>query len=85
MPEVSSFYGIIISMYPGDHNPPHFHVRYNEFRAIIEIEDKNVIGEIPNRALKIVFEWLDIHKKELMDNWDKLQKGKSVVKIKPLE
>ena len=72
-------------MYPGDHNPPHFHVRYNEFRAIIEIEDKNVVGEMPNRALKIVFEWLDIHKKELMDNWDKLQKGKSVAKIKPLE
>lgn len=85
MPEVCSFYGIIISMYPGDHNPPHFHVRYNEFRAIIEIEDKNVVGEMPNRALKIVFEWLDIHKKELMDNWDKLQKGKSVAKIKPLE
>ena len=85
MPEISSFYGIIISMYPGDHNPPHFHVRYNEFRAIIEIEDKTVIGEMPNRALKIVFEWLDIHKKELMDNWNKLQKGKSIVKIKPLE
>ena len=85
MPEVCSFYGIIISMYPGDHNPPHFHVRYNEFRAIIEIETGNVIGEMPNRALKIVFEWLDIHKKELMDNWNKLQKGKSVVKIKPLE
>ena len=85
MPEVCSFYGIIISMYPGDHNPPHFHVRYNEFRAIIEIEDKNVVGEMPNQALKIVFEWLDIHKKELMDNWDKLQKGKSVAKIKPLE
>ena len=85
MPEISCFYGIIISMYPGDHNPPHFHVRYNEFRAIIEIEDKKVIGEMPNRALKIVFEWLDIHKKELMDNWNKLQKGKSIVKIKPLE
>ena len=85
MPEISSFYGIIISMYPEDHNPPHFHVRYNEFRAIIGIKDRNVIGEMPNRALKIVFEWLDIHKKELMDNWNNLQKGKSVVKIKPLE
>ena len=40
---------------------------------------------MPNRALKIVFEWLDIHKKELMDNWNKLQKGQSVVKIKSLE
>lgn len=85
MPEVSSFYGIIISMYPGDHNPPHFHVRYNEFRAIIEIEDKKVIGEMPNRALKIVFEWLDIHKEELIDNWNELQKGRPIVKIKPLE
>ena len=72
-------------MYPEDHNPPHFHVRYNEFRAIIEIEAKNVIGELPNRALRIVLEWLDLHKNELMNNWNNLQKGRSVVKIKPLE
>ena len=85
MPEISCFYGIIISMYPEDHNPPHFHVRYNEFRAIIEIETKNVIGELPNRALRIVFEWLDLHENELMNNWNNLQKGKSVVKIKPLD
>ena len=85
MPEISSFYGIVISMYPEDHNPPHFHVRYNEFRAMIEIETKNVIGELPNRALRIVLEWLDLHETELMNNWKNLQKGKSVVKIKPLE
>ena len=85
MPEISSFYGIVISMYPEDHNPPHFHVRYNEFRAMIEIETKSVIGELPNRALRIVLEWLDLHEIELMNNWKNLQKGKSVVKIKPLE
>ena len=85
MPEISSFYGIVISMYPEDHNPPHFHVRYNEFRAMIEIETRNVIGELPNRALRIVLEWLDLHETELMNNWKNLQKGKSVVKIKPLE
>ena len=85
MPEISSFYGIVISMYPEDHNPPHFHVRYNEFRAMIEIETKSVIGELPNRALRIVLEWLDLHETELMNNWKNLQKGKSVVKIKPLE
>ena len=62
MPEISSFYGIVISMYPGDHNPPHFHVRYNEYRAIIEIESEVVTGEMPNRALKFVFEWLDLHR-----------------------
>lgn len=36
MPEICRFYGIIITMYLPDHNPPHFHVRYNEFRATIE-------------------------------------------------
>ena len=29
MPEISRFLGIIITMYYNDHNPPHFHVRYN--------------------------------------------------------
>ena len=85
MPEISSFYGIVISMYPGDHNPPHFHVRYNEYRAIVEIENEIVTGEMPNRALKFVFEWLNLHRKEMMDNWNKLQNGIAVVKIKPLE
>ena len=85
MPEISSFYGIVISMYPGDHNPPHFHVRYNEYRAIIEIENEIVTGEMPNRALKFVFEWLNLHRKEMMENWNKLQNGIAVVKIKPLE
>ena len=85
MPEISSFYGIVISMYPGDHNPPHFHVRYNEYRAIIEIENEIVTGEMPNRALKFVFEWLGLHRNEMMDNWSKLQNGIAVVKIKPLE
>ena len=31
MPEISRFLGIIIGMYFNDHNPPHFHVLYNEY------------------------------------------------------
>lgn len=37
MPEISSFYGIIISMFFSDHNPPHFHVKYQGFEATIDI------------------------------------------------
>ncbi len=37
MGEISRFFGIIIQMYGEDHNPPHFHVTYGEYRAIIEI------------------------------------------------
>lgn len=30
MPEISRFYGIIIRMFYNDHNPPHFHVIYQD-------------------------------------------------------
>jgi hypothetical protein len=39
MPEISRFFGIIISMYYEDHNPPHFHAMYGEFKATIKIND----------------------------------------------
>ena len=42
MPEISLFYGIRVTMYYDDHNPPHFHVRYNEYRAIIDIQTGKV-------------------------------------------
>ena len=29
MPEISLFYGIRVTMYNEDHNPPHFHAEYN--------------------------------------------------------
>ncbi len=29
MPEISRFFGIIIAIFYDDHNPPHFHARYN--------------------------------------------------------
>jgi hypothetical protein len=50
MPELSRFYGIIISMYGKDHNPPHFHAQYNDFRAIIEIQSGETIqGSLPSK------------------------------------
>ena len=51
MPEISRFYGIIIGMYNADHNPPHFHVRYNDYRATIDIQTGEVEGRLPRRVL----------------------------------
>ena len=56
MPEVSSFYGIIITMLFDGHNPPHFHIKYGEYRAAITIKDGTVKGSLPRRALNLVFE-----------------------------
>lgn len=87
MPEISRFFGIIITMYGDDHNPPHFHVQYNEFRALIEIETGEVLqGSLPSKQLKYVQVWSDIHKNELMQNFINLNNEvKTFNKIKPLE
>ena len=85
MPEISRFYGIIITMYLPDHNPPHFHVRYNEYHATIDIMTGTVIGSMPRRALKCVYEWLDLHKDELMENWRRMENGEPLSSINPLD
>ena len=85
MPEICHFYGIVITMYLPDHNPPHFHVRYNEYRATIDIQTGRVTGQMPRRALHLVFEWLDQHKDELMLNWERMENGETLVKINPLD
>lgn len=53
-------------------NPPHFHVWYDDYQAEITIKEGIVRGEMPRRALRLVFEWLDLHRDELMENWERL-------------
>lgn len=85
MPEISRFYGIVIYMYMNEHNPPHFHVWYEEYKAIVTIKDGIVEGKLPRRAINLVFEWLDMHKDELLDNWNRLSNMESPMKIEPLK
>jgi hypothetical protein len=62
MPVISSFYGILIKMYFGDHVPPHFHADYGEFSAQIRIIDFGIeAGYLPPKALALVVEWANIH------------------------
>ena len=85
MPEISKFYGIIIYMYIDDHNPPLFHVWYDDYQAEITIKEGIVRGEMPRRALRLVFEWLDLHRDELLENWERLSNSEAAKKIAPLE
>jgi len=85
MPELSRFLGIIIAMYYNDHNPPHFHVLYNEYDAEIEISNLTILeGKLPPRVFGLVMEWAELHKKELIDDWNLLQAGEKYNKIQPL-
>lgn len=86
MPEISRFFGIIIQMYFNEHNPPHFHVRYNKYRAQIDIETLGMIeGYLPPKVFALVAEWASIYKRELRKNWSDLIKDGTFAKINPLE
>ena len=86
MPEISRFYGIIIAMFFDEHNPPHFHARYGEYKISIRIKDLAILsGSFPPRALGLVIEWAEIHKDELLENWEKSRDEHKLSKIKPLK
>lgn len=71
MPEICGFLGIVITIYFDEHNPPHFHVRYNEYRAAMSISDLNVIaGQLPAKVRGLVHEWAEVHRAELLDIWE---------------
>ena len=85
MPEICRFYGLIIIMNYKDHAPPHFHVWYGDYKALVTIEEGIFKGEMPKRALKMIFDWLEIHKEELMEDWNLAQIGEKLNKIEPLK
>jgi hypothetical protein len=86
MPEISRFFGIIITMYYNDHAPPHFHVRYGQQKALIAIESLAILeGNLKPRALGLVVEWASQHQGELMHNWQLARQNSPLEKILPLE
>jgi len=85
MPTISEFFGIYIQIMFLDHNPPHFHAKYGNQKVIIEIESGIVKGEMSERALRLIFEWKDLHKDELIKAWEKAKNGEQPNKIEPLK
>jgi hypothetical protein len=86
MPEISRFFGIVIQMYYKDHDPPHFHVRYAEQKALIAIETTAILrGELSPRALGLVTEWAALHRAELMEDWNLARAQAELRPIPPLD
>ncbi len=84
MPVVSRFYGIVVFLNYRDHNPPHFHARYQDQEVIIEIQTGVVTGSMSRRALQMLFEWAELHQDELMENWHRAREGRALLPIPPL-
>ena len=85
MPRISNFYGIMIYMYYNDHLPPHFHAKFAEHEAIIQIGTPIIYaGGLPRQQLGLVFKWAELHAKELMNNWELARQGLPLNQIDPL-
>ena len=87
MPEISRFLGIVIAMYYNEHNPPHFHAKYGDFAAFFDIETGDMVdGNMPRRAVRLIQDWAELNKTDLLNNWFESQKDlPDFHKINPLE
>lgn len=71
MPVISRFLGIVVFMYFNEHNPPHVHVKYNEFMAVVDLRTMNLLdGRLPARVRGLVEEWIEMHQQELLEMWE---------------
>lgn len=85
VPEISRFYGIIISMFYADHARPHFHARCGGESIAVDIDGDGIRGSFPPNRLPLLFEWRALHRVELRENWERLRRGESPLLIAPLE
>jgi hypothetical protein len=89
MPIIAMFYGIVIRMFYRDnqqHHLAHVHAEYQDQVAVFSIVDGTLLdGGIPPAKQKLVVAWIEIHKDELIANWNLAVLGEKVFRIKGLE
>jgi len=88
VPVISMFYGIIVSLYFRDntrHHRPHIHVKFQSDEAVIAIPEAEVLeGSLPTGKMRMVVAWVEIHKDEIMADWEIAVNGQQPFKIDPL-
>lgn len=88
MPSISMFYGIVIYIYFLDnkkHKLPHIHANYQGQEVVISIADGEVLeGNIPKAKMRLVQAWIELHRDELVANWELVASGQQPYKIDPL-
>ncbi len=88
MPAISTFYGIIIYLYFRDNNQhhiPHLHAKYQGHEVVVSIPDGDVLaGSFPSSKMKLLQAWIELHKDELIADWELAVSGELPYKIEPL-
>ncbi len=71
---------------PGEHNPPHIHGYYQDSKVVIGIHDCEILGgQVPARQLRLIQAWIEIHRDELLADWELCQNGEKPFQIEPLK
>lgn len=85
VPRISAFYGIVIYMYIRDHGPPHLHAWAADQRAVVAIRTGSVtLGELKTRQAALVRDWVELHREELLEAWERASRGDPPGTIEPL-
>jgi hypothetical protein len=82
VPVVAIVDGVKIEFYPDEHPPPHFHARFAEFVAQIEIRTNKVLrGSLPPTKLNRVLSWAAGRRSGLMKAWTAVEELRKPEKI----
>jgi hypothetical protein len=86
MPRISAFYGVVIYMYwnEKDHPIAHFHAYHAGRRASVSVDGTVLAGSLEPRAMQFVREWADLHRQEILTNWDLARRSQPLLDIPPL-
>ena len=61
------------------------YIKYNEYKAVYNLDGIILEGKLPNKQQKLVEAWILIHKEELQSLWDLMQEQGEFFKIDPLK
>ena len=79
------YFNVLLFNSGKEHNPPHFHVKYNGDFSVFDLEGNLIEGNLPLSKQKLVSAWAEIHKDELRANWDLCLNRDTLFKINPLQ
>lgn len=85
-PVIAAFLGMIVRIYHADHNPPHVHIQYGEYEAVLSIVSGKILaGDLPPKVRRLAREWLLKRKGDLLKAWQQARLHKNPGRIKPLD
>jgi hypothetical protein len=77
--------GIVVYMYVRDHGVAHIHARHGDDEVVIEVTTGTVLrGSLPPGRAKLVSQWAELHRFELLEAWSRASQGEPPGTIEPL-